>query len=279
MNISLSTPSGVGRVVRGSWRNVRWIPNLSTGEVLNIGVVFVTSDGEPHVRMLNYFDRVKCLYNAKFARDAQFLMNVCQEALQAKVELPVSNVVLSDPKFASGPSVEDVLANLFATTVPLGLLRDTQIAAARVPVLAESTQTVRSFVLDELKRISGERASRIISSERAMQVHDGERVYHLDIPLQTASALGTIVSARTSKVGEAELTLHRADTDLQIARQVYRRDALYMYVVRPSMDANLEKVDSLLDEFTWKFKRMGVQMRTYSDPELVAPDIVEDMPV
>jgi hypothetical protein len=279
MSLNLVTPVAANELVRGNWRNIRWMPNTSTGEVLNIGVVFNTVSGDTHVRMLDYFERVKCLYSGKLARDAKFLTDVTREALLARVDPPVANVILSESKFASGLSVDEVLSALFTATVPLGSPREMQATSAREPTVVETTQTVRQFVLDELKRISGERASRIISSERVMQVNDGSRTYHIDIPLQTASALGTIVSARSSRIGDAELTLHRADTDLQIARQVYKRDSLFMYVVRPSIGTNLEKVDALLDEFTFKFKRMGVQMKTYADPELVAPDIVEDMPV
>ncbi|ALN59386.1 hypothetical protein GLE_4044 [Lysobacter enzymogenes] len=38
-------------------------------------------------------------------------------------------------------------------------------------------------------------------------------------------------------------------------------------------------MDALLDNFSWKFEKVGVQMKSYTDPALVAPDIVEDMPL
>jgi hypothetical protein len=265
--------------VGGKWRNVRWQPNPSTGELLNIGVVFETAQGTTHVRMLDYFDRLKCLYDGSLAKDAKFLIDVTREALVAGIALPASNVVLSEPKFASGSSSEDILSMLFAATVPLGTPRETLLAHERSSsLMTQRTEDVRRIVLNELKRISGEKASRIINSEGYMQVNDGNRVYQLDIPLHTQTALGTIVSVK-SKLPRTELALHRADTDLQIARQIYSKDDLFMYVVRAETGGSLEKVDSLLDEFTWKFKRMGVQMKTYTDAELIAPDIMDDMPV
>jgi len=254
------------------------MPNPSTGELLNIGVVFVDSAGVNHVRMLDYFDRLKCLYNSKFANEAKFLVDVTKEALLAHVELPASNVVLSEQKFASGESPEKVIGELYSATVPLGASRRAERIADARPI-AVSTDSVREVVLNELKRISGFKADRIINSEPTMQVVDGDRVYYLDIPLQTFSAMGTIVSTQSQSLGRAELSLHRADTDLQIARKVYQRDALFMYVVRSRVAENLDRFDSLLDEFTWKFSKMGVRMKSYSDAELVAPDIMEDMPV
>jgi len=277
MSLELDSPMAEKAGVRGTWRNIRWLPNPSTGELLNLGVLFVAADGSPHVRLLDHFDRLTCMYDSRLASDAKFLIEVTRDALLAGISPPANNVVLSEPKFASGHSIHEVMSMLFETTVPLGTPKD-QPNSARGQSPSENTSSVRQFVLDELRKISGPNAGRIISSEKTMQVNDGNRVYHLDIPLQTRKALGTIVSARTGKT-TTELTLHKADTDLQIARKVYGTDKLFMYVVRPAVASNIERVDSLLDEFTWKFKRLGVQMKTYADAELVAPDIVEDMPV
>ena len=111
-----------------------------------------------------------------------------------------------------------------------------------------------------------------------MQVVEDGNAHHLDIPLQSRNALGTIVSARYAQPKDNELNILRADSDLQIARKVYQQDRLYMYVVRHENEAHAEKTDELLKEFIWKFDKVGIAMKSYTHPELVAHDILEDMP-
>ncbi|QCW27560.1 hypothetical protein [Lysobacter enzymogenes] len=278
LDIMPTTPTLQAPAVRGAWQNVRWRPNPSTGEVLNLGVVFRAINGDVHVRMLDYFDRVKCLYDSRLAGDAKFLITVAKEALLVGAALPTDNVFLSDEKFASGASAEAIVASLFSATVPLAAPK-TSLAAQIESKMSQNTDSVREQVLGELKRLSGVDASRIINSEQVMLVNDGLRVHSLDIPLQSSKALGTIVSARFSNIRDTELHMLRADNDLQIARRLYLQNSLFMYVVRHDGGANVERVDALLDNFSWKFEKVGVQMKSYTDPALVAPDIVEDMPL
>lgn len=265
-----------GASVRGQWANIRWCPNASTGEVLNIGVLFNDTEGGRHVRVIDSFERVECLYDAAFASDAKFLSTVVYESLAAGQEVPAAGVFLSAPKFASGPSVDFILSTLFASTVPLGRSRkEPRPTRPRAP----ATNRVREIVFEELRRIAGLKADLLISSEGRMQVRDGDKSRSLDIPLQTTSALGTIISAGLATQASNELNLLRADADLQVARRLYSRDKLLMYVVRASRSRQSESMDRMFDSLAWTFRNVGVEMKTYSDPQLVAKDIVEDMPV
>ncbi len=266
-------------MARASWRNLRWRPNDSTGEVLNIGVVVEGSDGRPHVKLLKSFDRIRCLYDASVAADAKFLVRVVREAILAGAELPSSSVFLSEPKFAAGDSAASILDQMFSATVPLGVAKTQERVTIDEAARPADTTSVRKEVLDALRHIAGIKADRIITPERTMQVVEDGQAHHLDIPLQTRNALGTIVSARYAQPKDNELNIFRADSDLQIARKVYRQDRLYMYVVRPERESNAERTDDLLKEFAWKFKKVGIAMKTYTHTDLVVQDILEDMPV
>lgn len=263
--------------VRGQWHNLRWKPNESTGELLNIGVVLRTAEGA-HVKLLESFERLRCLYDGHVADDAKFLVRVVRDAVLADAEMPSRSVYLSEPKFAAGASISEILDQLFRATVPLGARKTGDRAQDENAQPAADTTSVRREVLNALRDIAGLDADRIITPERTMQVIEDGRVHQLDIPLQTHSALGTIVSARYAQTKDTELNILRADSDLQIARKVYRQDRLYMYVVRPDVEANADKADKLLEEFSWKFRQIGVAMKSYTHPELVARDILEDMP-
>lgn len=262
----------------GRWQNIRWKPNESTGEIVNIGVILRGADGRIHTKFVESFDRLKCMYDQNLASQAKFLIRVTQDALMVGADIPSNNVFLSDPKYASGDSASSILAALFDATVPLGAARRGTDQGPKPVMLPADTVTVRRQVLDALREIAGVNADKIISSESAMEVRTEGRTHYLDIPLQVPSALGTIVAAGTARPTD-ELQLLRADADLHVARRVYSRDRLFMYVVRSDQETNADKVDSFLEELHWKFQQVGVQMKSYTEPGLAARDIIEDMPV
>lgn len=276
MTIEITAPRTSESPIRGSWSNVRWVPNESTGETLNLGVVFQSASGQRRHRMVETFDRIACLYDEGFAAQARFLVRVADEALAAGKPVPARNVFLSESKFASGISADAVVDAMFEATVPLG--KPKRLRATTSAASAADTQSVREQVLDALRLIAGVHAERLITSERSMPVRHGDDMHYLDIPLQSPSALGTIVSARARSASKNELELFRADSELQIARRVYDRDNLFMYVVRAESDEPSMQSDELFDTLTWKLSKLGVTMRTYTEPGLVAGDILEDMP-
>ncbi|MGX2088595.1 hypothetical protein [Xanthomonas axonopodis] len=260
--------------VKGRWQSVRWIPNLATGEMLNIGVRFEEDNGLAHIRMLNDFDRIKCLYDEALASEARFLISVVMDPIHLGSSLPTPNVFLSEKKYASGPSASSVIEDLYLHVVPLARPHPKK-RKERI-LVSNQTHEVRKIVFDEMRRISGLSADRIISSEKTLYVREGDDTHYLDIPLQTQRALGTIISTQSAP-SNAELQLLRADSDLQIARRLYTRDKLLMYVVRNDKDEETDKFDDLIRRSRWKFNKLGVEMKDYSDASLVATDVLEDM--
>lgn len=277
MSLRIHMPDSIRPQSRGTWQNVRWRPHPSTGELLNVGVVFHEETGRVHVRVLESFERLKCMYGPGISSQARFLMQVIKEAVAAKVEIPSPSAFLSEQKFASGESPDEVVRALFEATVPLGAPKGNKKPDTDANVIPD-TASVRRVVLDHLREIGGLRANSIISSEGALAVPSEGRTHFLDIPLQTRQALGTIVSAGAARPTD-ELQLLRADADLHIARSVFHSDKLYMYVVRSDREANPEKVDEFLDGFRWRLSQLNVQMKSYTKPTLVAEDILEDMSV
>ena len=45
--------------IRGTWFTARWQPDIATGEALNRGVGFVSSDGDLTLKLLNEFSRLE----------------------------------------------------------------------------------------------------------------------------------------------------------------------------------------------------------------------------
>lgn len=106
-------------LVKGEWFNIRWTPDIATGEKLNIGVGFV-ENGRVHSRLLSYFERVKCLYGERGIYHAELVTSIVGESLrQNKKSSPIPQITYDNSGYAQGFSVDEVLSSLFEQTVPL----------------------------------------------------------------------------------------------------------------------------------------------------------------
>lgn len=108
--------------LQGQWLNIRLIPDLNTGEVLNLGVG-LRIDGQVYAKLLSDFSRLRGLYGERFDPEA---LDVLIELTRLQVTLgdwpprsPSPNIVFSAPKYAAGDSVEAILDDLYAVTVSL----------------------------------------------------------------------------------------------------------------------------------------------------------------
>ena len=114
---------GPAPAVRAKWFNIRYIPDLATGEVLNIGVGLIDASGRVHAKLLTDFARLHCLYGARLDPEGlQFFMDLLRESLSWPDVPPCSpspNFVFSELKYAAGDSVEAILNDFYAMTVSL----------------------------------------------------------------------------------------------------------------------------------------------------------------
>lgn len=106
-------------LIKGQWFNIRWTPDLATGEKLNIGVGFV-EDGRVHSRLLSYFERVKCLYGERGIYHVELVTSIVGESLrQNKKVSPIPQITYDNSGYAQGFSIDEILTSLFEQTVHL----------------------------------------------------------------------------------------------------------------------------------------------------------------
>lgn len=269
-----SEPPGV----TGQWFNIRFTPDLATGERFNIGVAFVAEKGhEIHVRMLNHVDRIRCLYSATFADDVGFMLEVVKSSLRygGTEKRPSPNIEYSSPKYAAGESVDAILARLYRNTVPLGaeLERPERFRGS-------DNESVRRAVFDTIRQRSSLGAEKIIAPDPVMLVEEGNKRHTLDIPLQGTNMLGTVVSAIYKSKDRAEINLLRASLDLETASRIYRQDNLGLFIAMPSVvprhfpQKRVQEIENVVDMVAWKMAKQRVHVHTDEDLEGLASNII-----
>lgn len=240
----LSEPS-CAKQAKGQWRTIRLCLDEDAGEFFNVGVMFCHSYGV-EVRMLDSFDRIKCLFDRRINQDdlAHLLYDIEASIIEAGPELPdqLSHTIrLGPPLFAAGASPEAVVDEFYADVVTLGRPRP---GAAEYTFRYQSTPKLRANVFDLLKQRMNMQASRIIQKDRyQLSLRNSGHKIEMDIPLLSSSACGTIVSAWYKSPLVVEINLLQAAADLNLIRSNTDRQAASISVLVPGDDSGLTNAE------------------------------------
>lgn len=225
--------------VTGQWRSISLCLDEDAGEFFNVGVLFAHNQ-KVEVRMLDTFDRIKCLFDSRVNQNdlARLLGDIESTIYHIGPDLPNdlgSTIHLGPPLYAAGSSAGAVVDEFFADVVTLGRPRP---GAHEYTFRYQSTPRIRSNVFDLMKERMHMQASRIIQEERfILPLRSGHRI-EMDIPLLSSSAAGTVVSGWYKSPLVVENNLLQASADLNLIRSNSDRVGA-MSVLVPDKDSGL----------------------------------------
>lgn len=261
--------------VRGHWRSISLCLDEDTAEFFNVGVLF--SDGRSiEVRMLDTFDRLKCLFDARISPNdmARLMQDVEATLIHLGPELPdeLGDMVrLGPPLFASGKSSEAVVDSFFADVVTLARPKPNALEYA---FRYHSTPKLRNTVFELMKERMRLQASQIIQDQRfELKMRTGNRI-DMDVPLLSSTASGTIVSAWYKSPLVVEHNLLQASADLNLIRSNSDRENAAISVLVPGKDSGLtaaefRKLDTATQRQIYRIRASGIDvLEAGSTPEL-----------
>ncbi|MBD9671604.1 hypothetical protein IB275_13560 [Pseudomonas sp. PDM21] len=230
-----------GPKVAGHWRPISIRLDQDVDEFLNVGVVLSYS-GKAEVRMLDSFDRIKCLYDDRIDnRELQFLLQDIESSLiKAGDNFPdilSESIKLGPPLFASGETPEEIVDRFFEAAVTLGRPRGKINDAG---FRYRSTPKLKSIIIDKLTETLGMRASEIVQDERYQLKMKSGHVIEIDVPLLSQSASGHIVSAWYKSPLVVDHNLLQASADLNLIRSNTDRQRASLSVLVPGDDCGMD---------------------------------------
>lgn len=238
----LNTDAQETPLVKGFWRPISVCLDEDAGEFLNVGVMYSYGAGKVEVRMLDAYDRLKCLYDNRIDPNevAHLLYDIEASIMEAGEQLPEEfsdTIRLGVPLFASGVNAEAVVNEFYDDVVTLG--RDKN-GAQEYAFRYQSTPKLRATVFDLMKQRMHMQASRIIQTERFQLPlrNSGHRI-EMDVPLLSSTASGTIVSAWYKSPLVVEINLLQASADLNLIRSNSDRQASAISVLVPGDESGL----------------------------------------
>lgn len=258
--------------VQGMWFNIRVMPDLATGELLNIGVGFSSSDRPFEYRLLDRFEAFGCLYHKRVSADGlRFLIQTVQSSLPNRLSpgalplIPSPNIQYSEPKFITGHSSAEILEDLYKETVTLAHVAHNDTGDLDKST-SLSTSDVRKQVfaaiveLDPLSSIVAE------DPQWLLPIKEDGKQRILDMPLRSVHRFGTVLSAFYHSDQSFKLNMLKAGMDMETAFRLYEKDYGGLFILRPSptlpgyTEKDHAKIDNVIEELDWHMKRDTFQL-------------------
>ena len=251
--------------ITGHWRPISICLDDTACEFLNVGVAFAHGT-QVEVRMLDSFERLKCLYDTSINQDQlQHLLVDIEAFLQnTKGNLPDSlsdTIRLGPSLFAQGEDPESIVDAFFEDVVTLARPRKHQ---TRSSFRYQSSGKVCSNVLLRMKQSLGLSASRVIQEESLRLSLSNGRTMDIDVPLLSDAAVGSVVSAWYKSPMVVENNILQAGADLAMVAGHTQRQAA-MSVLIPNAESGLTiKERSQVEKAAYRklerFERSGVKI-------------------
>jgi hypothetical protein len=201
--------------VEGQWRPIRACLDEDAGEFLNVGVLF-QYESKVEVRMLDSFERIKCLYNDRIDLNSisHLMMDIEDTIRHNPLNLPdelSDTICLGAPLFASGADAESVVDEFFFDVVTLG--RPTH-KNRNNNFRYRSTHKVRETLFEIMREKMALDAERVILTDPYRLHLNNQAIIDVDVPLLTNTAVGSVVSAWYKSPLVVENNLLQAASDL-----------------------------------------------------------------
>lgn len=249
--------------VDGTWRPISLCLDDTACEFLNVGVVFSHGQGV-EVRMLDNFDRLKCLYDNRIDKtQLQHLLLDIEATLEvSKGELPDTlsdSIRLGPALYAQGEDAERLVDTFFHDVVTLAKPKHNRESSQ---FRYRSTNKVQQALLGLMTEKLGLAASKVIQEQAfSLPLRNGKTI-DVDVPLLSASAVGSVVSAWYKSPTVVENTILQAGADLSLVASHSPRQPA-MSVLVPGSESGLSHKERALVERAAhrkieRFERSGI---------------------
>lgn len=262
-------------VVSGEWFTIQWEPDIASGEKLNIGVAFREMSGESFVQVLDYYERIKCLYTQSAV---YHLSLACEVAKEIALTNQISNtnkicgVSFISNGYAQGDSADEIISSIFSNIVPLAVKYEKNREKAYYPVSRERLYTI---INSQLKtKLEYDEYFNMVEPAAIKRVNLGNQTQSLFLPYKARNSIATIASAAYADENTAKCHLYDAQRDVSLAVNNFDEfDSGAIFILSPSDDLKIEKrdqVDSEIDKFCWYLKTQSIYTQVDNNPESLA---------
>lgn len=265
ITVTASLPSGQVFVIRA-------IPDLFTGEVINVGACVVLPNGQRLTKVIDAPGRLECMYGDA-AHEIVLLAKQAKYCAQHSLPSPALNIIFdhSEPYYNLSP--EQALDGFFSDWVTVAATKTN----VQTSIPSFTTEDARREVLNVIKRLRPIAAiNPLIPENPNLLINIDEKNRLVDVPLQPNFGAGTIESV---DYGASTIRFHLLEriTDLAAVHRAGKASRLGMFIVRPQgivSEKKLREIDNAIDKVLWKIPS-NMRVEVDSSIERTAQSAIE----
>jgi hypothetical protein len=264
--------------ISGHWSLIQWRPDLATSESLNIGIAFVGTDGARSIKMLDTYEKVKCLYSESMVFHAQLACDVAREYFlnSPKLEAEIGKSIKFFSKgYCQGSSTENLVEHLFCEMVPLAR-KSKRPASDRFKSVDRDSLLIS--VKDQLRLKLELRYEEFCPQNPYHQISIGNHHKSVFLPFENRSGYGTIASAVYADPNRVVSNLYTAQQDIELAGSNLEKNSNAIFLLNSSGyvdDQRRHTTDELIDVFIHHMNSKKIYVGCHSSKDELSEDIAD----
>lgn len=268
--------------VEGDWTQIRWTPDLVTGEQIAIGV-FLEVNGFIHTKFIDDYGRLKCVYGEDISENLELVIDLIDYLLKRDWKKSISSQLIFDQRgFVRGDSSQAILNKLFDRSIPFGKPHEIQGEPVdRFPTYRTSNliTNIKSKLFNQI----GDQVFNIFPKDSLLDIKVGKKVHQIDIPIRPVNTklIGNINSTIYKTYDKFELNCLAALTNLQLAKKSGYGDDAVLFTLLPNdfslkllPEPEQEKRFNFLKEFEWKLEMNEITHKKFYDESDISESIL-----
>lgn len=247
---------------------MRCMPDMFTGERLNVGVCAFDKSGRRLAKVITEPGRLTCLYGDA-SKNVVLMAEVGRDAFLAGHSSPSSQLVFDEPLPFFNSTLEDAVHNTFADQVTVALPQRT--AQPRTRLTDDDAFKKVSEIIKARKGLD----ANVLANTPQVLINTDRGTRPVYIPLQPIGGVGTV---RSAFYDPATVKVHLMDSvlDLECASRYRNKKQQGLFILRPSKGSEEKQalIDAAIDNVAFRSpKDMRIEVRT--SPEELAQDILD----
>lgn len=251
--------------ISGQWSVAQWIPDIATGEVLNIGVSVLTSNGQHEIKMLDNFERLECLFNSKHAAfHAELACQVAREYLSSAPNhtgVISPNLKIENRGFAQGNDIEEIISRLYTSVITLGIPRPKK--SRKEPFQHVSRDTAYNGIRSQLKKSLNIEFEHHVPNNPYHKIEDeyGTETIYLPFTKKDPKQAASLATAAYSDSFRVKSYLYDAFRSVETAlnQNIINEGALFIVLPGNGLDKSIdEQINDEISTFYSFTKRHGI---------------------
>lgn len=271
-NLHIVGSMPITQTLRGEWSLIQWNPDIATEELFNIGVA-LNVDGQLQFKMLDYYERLTCLFDQDAIQHLKDVMELSEHALKHHCYDFSDQIKWVNKGTTKGRNEEEILERLYNRVVTLGKHCNKQINRTDFKTVQNEAFVKRMTKRLRDQFVNNTQMLNIIKSGQDQFINfNNDQLY---VPLQGNQSFGGIVSVVTKNIDRINANYLTNANDLKTASLLHNKQPK-LFILSPSddelnkLDSDVaEKIDYLIDSLNRKQEQQGLQIESETDEDIL----------